>query len=62
MTKLDIDTVLSFLSLSDSPKTTQEIATETGMDKEIVHKAVVALRKERLIEFLGKNSGWSVCR
>jgi DNA-binding IclR family transcriptional regulator len=62
MTKLDLESVLSFLTFSDSPKTTQQIADETGMDKETVHKAVVALRKERLIEFLGKNSGWSVCR
>jgi DNA-binding transcriptional regulator GbsR (MarR family) len=50
--------VLSVLIFSPEPMTTKEIAETAKLSKEEVHKALVMLRREKRVQFIGKNLGW----
>jgi DNA-binding IscR family transcriptional regulator len=49
--------ILDILSQS-GPLTTSELAVQIGVEKSVIHKIVVDLRRNNLISFAGKNSGW----
>jgi DNA-binding IscR family transcriptional regulator len=49
--------ILDILSQS-GPLTTSELAAQIGVEKSVIHKIVVDLRRNNLISFAGKNSGW----